>query len=97
MWAEKTARAFFDEQNKMIRMIGMVADITERKITEEALSSVSRRLIEAQEQERLRIARDLHDDIGQRMAFLQIGLEQFNENISRLSSLLSQLTENTAR
>jgi PAS domain S-box-containing protein len=56
MWAEKTARAFFDEQNKMVRMIGMVADITERKITEEALSSVSRRLIEAQEQERLRIA-----------------------------------------
>lgn len=86
MWAEKTARAFFDEHGKMVRMIGMIADITERKLTEAALSSVSRRLIEAQEQERLRIARDLHDDIGQRMAFLQIGLEQFNENTPRLTS-----------
>ena len=34
--------------------------------------SVSRRLIEAQEQERTRIARDLHDDIGQRLALLAI-------------------------
>jgi len=45
-----------------------VADVTERRFAEEALSSVSRRLIEAQEQERARIARELHDDLSQRMA-----------------------------
>ena len=43
---------------------------------EEALSSVNGRLIEAQESERARIARDLHDDIGQRLALLAMGLEQ---------------------
>ena len=54
---------------------GTVQDITERKRAEEALSSVNGRLIEAQETERARIARDLHDDIGQRLAVLAVTLE----------------------
>ena len=54
----------------------MVADITPRKLAEEALSSVSRRLIDAQETERARIARDLHDDIGQGLALLTVTLDQ---------------------
>ena len=45
------------------------------KLAEEVLSSMSRRLIEAQETERARIARDLHDDIGQQLALLSITLE----------------------
>ena len=45
-------------------------DITERKLAEAALANVSRKLIEAQEQERTRIGRELHDDIGQRLALL---------------------------
>jgi signal transduction histidine kinase len=40
------------------------------------LSSVPGRLIEAQESERARIARDLHDDIGQRLALLALTLEE---------------------
>src|SRR6188768_4248669 len=76
VWLEKNAHAFFDENGVIVRMIGMVADITERKLAEEAISSMSRRLIEAQEAERSRIARDLHDDIGQRLAMLSVSLEQ---------------------
>jgi len=76
VWLEKSARAFFDEKGNMLRMIGMVADISERKLAEEALSSVSRKLIEAQENERARIARELHDDIGQQLALLSVTLEQ---------------------
>jgi PAS domain S-box-containing protein len=56
-------------------------DITERKLAEAALASVSRRLIEAQEQERSRIARELHDDIGQRLAVLAIKLAQLQQNL----------------
>src|SRR5229473_8645163 len=52
IWLEKSGRAFFDAQGRMLRMIGIVADITERKLAEEVLASVSHRLIEAQEQER---------------------------------------------
>jgi PAS domain S-box-containing protein len=82
IWLERTGHAFFDEHGRMVRMIGMVADITERKLTEEALSKVSGRLIEAHEEERIRIARELHDDIGQRLALLTIELEQLKENSS---------------
>ena len=52
-----------------------------RWMAEEALSSVNRRLIDAEERERARIARDLHDDIGQRMALLEVKLEQLTTNV----------------
>jgi PAS domain S-box-containing protein len=84
VWLEKSGRAFFDAQGRMLRMIGIVADITERKLGEEALSGVSRRLIEAQDQERIRIARELHDDFGQRLALLTMGLTQLQQNSPNL-------------
>jgi PAS domain S-box-containing protein len=37
IWLEKSGRAFFDAQGRLLRMIGMVADITERKQAEERL------------------------------------------------------------
>jgi PAS domain S-box-containing protein len=60
------------------------ADITERKQAEEALASVSHKLIEAQEKERTRIARELHDDINQRIALLAVELEQLQQSNSGL-------------
>ena len=75
IWVERCSRAYFDDKGAPVRIVGMVADITQRKLAEEALSNVSRRLIEAQEAERARIARDLHDDIGQRLALLSVELE----------------------
>ena len=60
--------------------IGSCVDITDRKLAEEALSHVSHRLIEAQEQERSRIARELHDDIGQRLSLLVVELERLQQN-----------------
>ena len=99
VWLEKRARAFFDEQGKLQRMTGMVADITERKLAEEALSQVSRRLLEAQEQERMRIARELHDDIAQRLALLAIQLEQLQTlppNWSEVRSRMGELWKRTS-
>ena len=49
-------------------------DITRRKNAEDALLDMSRKLIEAHEQERTRIGRDLHDDIVQRLVMLAIEL-----------------------
>jgi len=74
-------------------------DITERKLAEVALASVSRRLIEAQEQERSRIARELHDDIGQRLALLAIKLAQLQQsppNSSELPSRIGELQKQTS-
>ena len=64
----------FNPDRSFAGYIGSCIDVTESKLAEEALSSVSRRLIEAQEQERTRIARELHDDINQRIALLSIEL-----------------------
>lgn len=59
--------------------IGSCIDITDLKRAEEALSTVSRRLIDAQEEERTRIARELHDDISQRIALQALNLESLKE------------------
>jgi PAS domain S-box-containing protein len=55
--------------------LSVAADITERKQAEEMLSTMSRRLIEAQEEERAWIARELHDDFNQRVAMVSVSLE----------------------
>jgi PAS domain S-box-containing protein len=65
----------FNPDRSFAGFIGSCIDITERKLAEQTLSNVSSRLIEAQEQERTRIARELHDDINQRIALLTIELE----------------------
>jgi PAS domain S-box-containing protein len=56
--------------------IGSAIDISDQKLAQQALEKVSGQLIEAQERERSRIARDLHDDICQRLALLSMELEQ---------------------
>jgi len=69
-------------------------DITERKQAEEALSGMTRKLIEVQDQERTRIARELHDDIGQRLALFAVELDQMRQNDPALPShLLSRVSE----
>src|SRR4029077_12617153 len=68
-------------------------DISRRKQIEVALSDIPRRLIEAQEQERTRIGRELHDDIGQRLAMVVIGLQQLHENSLVLPEVRGRIGE----
>jgi len=73
--------------------IGSAIDVTEQKIAQEALESVSGRLIEAQEKERTRIARDLHDDICQRLALLSMELEQANRCLNESPAVANERLE----
>jgi signal transduction histidine kinase len=68
-------------------------DITRRKLMEEALSDMNRRLLNAQEQERARIARELHDDVNQRLGLVTIQLDQMRTSspTADWSSRLEQL------
>ena len=75
-WVTARGEAHRDSTGRIAGLRGTVQDITERKLAEEALSSVNGRLLEAQESERARIARDLHDDIGQRLALLTLVLSE---------------------
>ena len=61
--------------------MGTVKDITERRCAEEGLKELSGRLLQLQDDERRKIARDLHDETGQ--------------NLVALSSTLARLSEST--
>ncbi|HEX3437765.1 MAG TPA: sensor histidine kinase, partial [Pseudacidobacterium sp.] len=66
-------------------------DTTDQKLAQQALEKVSGQLIEAQEQERSRIARDLHDDICQRLALLSMELAQANRSSNGSSKNLDEI------
>src|SRR6201988_2307058 len=70
-------------------------DITRRKQMEEALSDMSRKLIESQEQERARIGSELHHDINQRLAMLAVELEQLRDNPSEVHTRVEELRNQT--
>jgi PAS domain S-box-containing protein len=61
-------------------LIGSGTDTTDQKLAQQALKKVSGQLIEAQEKERGRIARDLHDDICQRLALLAMEISLANRS-----------------
>jgi PAS domain S-box-containing protein len=65
----------YDEDGTFLGFIGGVTDLTEYRRAEQMLRDVSGRLIGAQEEERLRIARELHDNVGQRLALLGIQID----------------------
>jgi signal transduction histidine kinase len=62
----------------------------EQRRTQASLRKITANLIEAQEQERHRIGRELHDDINQRLAMLAIELEEILNNPSEISSRLQE-------
>src|SRR4029077_19928269 len=70
-----------------------------RRMAEEALSSVDRRLIDAEERERARSARELHDHTNQRLALLAIGIEKLQNDIpnqaAELRARFDELREQT--
>jgi PAS domain S-box-containing protein len=67
----------FQADGSIAGYIGSCLDITERQLAEEALAGMGRKLIQAHEEERSWVARELHDDINQRIALISIELEQW--------------------
>lgn len=80
VWTEDRITFLRDGNGKPTGYLGVTRDISLRKHAEDALRSLSRRLVEVQEIERRGIARELHDHIGQELT----GLKLFLEMVSRL-------------
>jgi PAS domain S-box-containing protein len=75
-WILDTGVPRFNPDGSFAGFIGSCVDITDRKLAEDALATVGSRLIEAHEEERTRIARELHDDIVQRIALVANQLQR---------------------
>jgi PAS domain S-box-containing protein len=80
-WVLDTGAPRFSAYGSFAGYIGSCIDVSDRKLAEETLSTVSRRLIEAHEEERTRIARELHDDINQRIALFAVNLERLKQDL----------------
>jgi PAS domain S-box-containing protein len=64
-WVHVRSAPMFSDTGELRGFVGTVEDITERKRSEAALRDLSKRILQAQEQERKRVARELHDSVIQ--------------------------------
>jgi len=112
-WQQWADRAIFDEQGRLVEFQSVGRDITERKRAEEALQQHTERLralatqlAEVAEAERQRLARELHDQVGQNLTALGINLNIVRTQLpgetpdpvrSRLDDSLSLVEQTAAR
>jgi signal transduction histidine kinase len=80
-WLHDKGVPRFNADGSFAGYIGSCYDVTERKLADETLGTLGRRLIDAHEEERTWIARELHDDINQRLALISIELEKWKQHL----------------
>jgi two-component system NarL family sensor kinase len=71
----------FDGSGNPVRDLGSIMDITERKQAEDLTRGISKRIIEAQESERRRVSRELHDSVNQILASVKFRIESLEEQL----------------
>jgi PAS domain S-box-containing protein len=92
-WALHRMVAMRDEQGKIIKWCGTGMDIDDRKQAEQSLQAsharlraLSTRLQSVREEEAIRIAREIHDDLGQQMTGLKLDLARAERKLERMES-----------
>jgi PAS domain S-box-containing protein len=115
VWARVTVSLMKDSQERPLYAIGMVEDITQvvkveehLQESEERLRILASQLMTAQEDERRRIARELHDELGQSLLVLKLQArsiendllpdqEQLTSQCREMRSHLDQVVDNVRR
>ena len=103
-WIFARATVERDADGKPLRVYGTNADITERKLAQEELArraeqlqALSARLMQSQDEERRRIARELHDSTAQNLAALRMNLSRLerssavDESIALVTSAIAEI------
>jgi two-component system sensor histidine kinase UhpB len=88
-WIQSCAQALWDASGEAYRMVGWILDVTERRRANEALREsreelqrLSANIEHIREEEKTRIARELHDDLGQLLTALKIDMVRFEQTIA---------------
>jgi PAS domain S-box-containing protein len=84
IWASVSSMLVRDAKNLPSHLVTIVEDITEQKRAEEELSALSQRLLRVQDEERRRLARELHDSTAQNIAALCMNLGVVSESAEQL-------------
>ncbi|TET93057.1 MAG: PAS domain S-box protein [Desulfobacteraceae bacterium] len=93
-WLYFTAAPLKDSEGRLIGAVETLQDITETKKAEERIKSLSRQIIDIQERERESLSREIHDNIGQLLSALKMGLSRINKKMpDELSTIKDQLSE----
>lgn len=79
-WMFDIASPRLNSDGTFAGFIGSAVDTTDQKLAQQALEKMSGQLIEAQEKERSRIGRELHDDICQQLALLSLKIDQVDSD-----------------
>ena len=93
-WARLTVAALRQGSGRLQSCVAMVEDITQQELAEQSLRQLTGRLISAQEEERSRIARELHDNLNQRLGLLAIQLRRLHNSLAEKDhELMEQLDQ----
>ena len=93
IWVRNIVRVMLENEEPK-ELIGVIIDLTERKKAEdeirqsrERLRALSAHLQFVREQERIKIAREVHDDLGQVLSALRMELSLLNQNLLESSDI----------
>ena len=79
LWAHAISTILRDAAGLPRKFIAVIEDVTARKLADQAIESLPARLLEAQDEERRRIARELHDSTAQELAVVSMNLGRLEE------------------
>lgn len=100
IWFEHRNVPIYDEEGILIAIEGIARDITERVLNEQQLKTnhaqieaLSNRILNAMEDERSRLARELHDELGQALTAVKLDIQLLGDQVPATQALNQRLNQ----